>query len=96
MDPKSFPEPEKFIPERFLDEDGKFKSRPGEWKPFSAGRRVCVGEAVAKVELHLLLGMLFQKFSFFPVDGVEIDLGCQDIALFLLTKNQYLTVKPRF
>ena len=40
--------------------------------PFSTGRRVCVGEAVAKVELHLLTALLFQRYTFAPPEGEEL------------------------
>ena len=95
MDPKSYPEPEKFEPERFLDERGKFKIRTGEWMPFSAGRRVCVGESVAKAKLHLLTAMLFQKFSFSPVEGSEINLDCQEIALTMFPIDQRVKITAR-
>ena len=36
-DPKLWEEPEKFNPERFLDDDGKFTKRE-EFKPFSSGK----------------------------------------------------------
>ena len=47
-------EPEKFDPSRFLDEDGKFTGIPPSFKPFGTGRRVCIGEALAKSELLVI------------------------------------------
>ena len=41
-----------FSPDRFLDSDGRFKSFD-EFVPFSLGRRVCLGESIAKMELFL-------------------------------------------
>ncbi len=61
-DPVAWPDPEEFRPERFMDEAGNFATHPG-WLPFSAGKRVCVGEAVAKIDLHLCMVTLFQQFS---------------------------------
>ena len=95
MDPESFPDPQKFEPKRFLDENDKFKTRPGEWMPFSAGRRVCVGESVAKVELHLLTAMLFQRFSVAPEEGSEINFDCQELALVMFPCHQKVQFKPR-
>lgn len=37
-----YPNPEEFIPERFLDEENKFKFIFG-YIPFSAGSRNCIG-----------------------------------------------------
>ncbi|KAF7634323.1 hypothetical protein Mgra_00006289 [Meloidogyne graminicola] len=62
---KIFPEPEKFIPERFLDENGQFK-RIEENIPFGVGKRICVGEALAKMELFLFAANFFYKFHVYP------------------------------
>ncbi|KHJ78427.1 hypothetical protein OESDEN_21952 [Oesophagostomum dentatum] len=63
-----YPEPEKFRPERFLDEDGYFKKRP-ELNPFGMGKRTCLGENLARYELFLLFTTLLQKYEFLPIEG---------------------------
>ncbi|KAF7629194.1 hypothetical protein Mgra_00009304 [Meloidogyne graminicola] len=62
---KIFPEPEKFIPERFLDENGQFK-RIEKNIPFSVGKRSCAGEALARMELFLFSANFFYKFHVYP------------------------------
>ncbi|XP_077982847.1 steroid 17-alpha-hydroxylase/17,20 lyase-like [Glandiceps talaboti] len=69
MDEKHWANPEEFRPERFLDESGKLLPKPSSFLPFSAGRRVCVGEALAKNELVLIFTSLFQQYSFMPAPG---------------------------
>ncbi|GFO14273.1 cytochrome p450 2u1 [Plakobranchus ocellatus] len=58
---------EKFNPERFLRDDGSVLQRE-EFIPFSIGSRICVGEALAKMELFLFLSSMFQRFEFVSPD----------------------------
>ncbi|CAJ0559693.1 unnamed protein product, partial [Mesorhabditis spiculigera] len=61
-DEKHFPEPYKFDPSRFLNADGSFRRRE-ELIPFSIGKRQCVGEGLARIELFLFLANLFHRFE---------------------------------
>ncbi|XP_078604852.1 cytochrome P450 2U1-like [Branchiostoma floridae x Branchiostoma japonicum] len=72
MDPEFWPDPEKFDPRRFLDSDGKVVTRPESFLPFSAGRRVCLGEQLAKMELFLLFSSLLKHFTFKLPDGAAV------------------------
>ncbi|XP_070573918.1 steroid 17-alpha-hydroxylase/17,20 lyase-like [Ptychodera flava] len=71
MDERQWKEPEEFRPERFLDEDGKALPKPESFLPFSAGRRVCVGEILAKNEMFLIFTSLYQNYTFSSVPGKE-------------------------
>ncbi|EGT30776.1 CBN-CYP-33A1 protein [Caenorhabditis brenneri] len=62
-DPDIFPEPEKFTPERFIDEAGNLR-KVEELVPFSIGKRVCLGEGLARMELFLFTANLFNRFEF--------------------------------
>lgn len=55
--------PHQFYPEHFLDSDGHFVKREA-FLPFSAGRRVCLGEQLARVELFIFFTSLMQRFTF--------------------------------
>lgn len=66
-DRKIWGDPENFRPERFIDENGILINRE-ELIPFSIGRRVCMGEALARMELFLFLSAMFQRFRFEPED----------------------------
>ncbi|KAK2156661.1 hypothetical protein LSH36_208g04096 [Paralvinella palmiformis] len=60
--PELWPEPEKFKPERFLDSDGNIDQK--ELIPFSVGKRQCLGEGMAKMELFLYFTSMMQHFNF--------------------------------
>ena len=67
-DPKHFPNPYEFKPERFLNvdqESGKlvFKPHPA-LIPFGIGKRDCLGRSLAKMELFLFLSALLHQFEF--------------------------------
>ncbi|XP_072040944.1 cytochrome P450 2J4-like [Amphiura filiformis] len=62
-DPATWKDSEIFRPERFLNGD-KLAKQPEEYLPFSAGRRVCLGENLAKMELFLFFSQLLHRFTF--------------------------------
>jgi cytochrome P450 len=63
FDERLFPDPEQFIPTRFLDESGCYRPL-SHFIPFGVGKRACLGESLARVELYLVFGALLQNFTF--------------------------------
>ncbi|TSK87603.1 ATP-binding cassette sub-family A member 3 [Bagarius yarrelli] len=87
-DESQWKSPNTFNPENFLDEQGHFVKKDA-FMPFSAGRRVCLGESLARMELFLFFSSLLQHFRFTPPTGVsedQLDLKALLEALKLPTK----------
>jgi len=64
--PKYYPDPYEFKPERFL---GKFD--PNCFLPFSSGTRVCLGRHFSEVESVCFLAYLIKEFSIHPAPAFE-------------------------
>ncbi|KAM5164345.1 cytochrome P450 2K1-like [Mantella aurantiaca] len=72
-DKEHFEKPEEFYPQHFLDSKGNFVKNEA-FIPFSAGKRSCAGENVAKMELFLFFTTLLQNFTFQVPMGAKLDL----------------------
>ncbi len=75
-DPRWFPDPERFAPERWTPEVRAERPRFS-YFPFSAGSRACLGEAFAGVEGALCLAVLAQKWRLQIVPGHAVTLQPQ-------------------
>lgn len=68
-DPASWNDPEKFMPERFLNTSVDFRGQDFRLIPFGAGRRGCPGITFAMASVELVLVNLMQKFTWDLPDG---------------------------
>lgn len=68
-DASVFPEPTKFLPERWLGEKGQTEADvKWNWLPFARGPRNCIGSGLAMMEMKLLLANVFRRFELEIVD----------------------------
>uniref|UniRef100_A0A8C2XIN2 Uncharacterized protein n=1 Tax=Cyclopterus lumpus TaxID=8103 RepID=A0A8C2XIN2_CYCLU len=70
FDKNEWETPDAFNPGHFLNPEGKFVKRAA-FIPFSAGKRACLGENLARIELFLFFTSLMQHFTFSMPAGVK-------------------------
>jgi cytochrome P450 len=88
--PKIYPEPEKFLPERYLNET---KNQP--WIPYGGGPRRCIGMSFAQLEMKIILATLFSRVklellpnqSFVPKWGEPTLIPPTGVQVRILSKN---------
>ena len=71
--PKYWPEPEKFIPERFNKENSKDRHR-FVYFPFGGGPRLCIGNNFALMEMQLIVPMILQRFKLNKPAGFKFEI----------------------
>lgn len=70
-DKRFWPQPEKFMPERFLLDEVKKRPR-NSYLPFGAGPRMCIGNNFAIMEMQIVLSMIIQKFNLLSPDNQTV------------------------
>jgi cytochrome P450 len=73
-DPRWWPNPEQFDPTRFMP--GADGERPrSAYLPFGGGRRSCIGQTFALMEMVLMASIMSQQFIFDLRPGYPVELG---------------------
>uniref|UniRef100_A0A6I8PT51 Cytochrome P450 n=1 Tax=Ornithorhynchus anatinus TaxID=9258 RepID=A0A6I8PT51_ORNAN len=94
-DPKYFSCPDGFNPGHFLDDEGRFKKNEA-FVPFASGRRVCLGEAMARMELFLYFTTVLQSFSLRSlIPAKDIDISPQVSGFSNIPPTYKFCVVPR-
>ncbi|XP_065343664.1 cytochrome P450 18a1 [Cloeon dipterum] len=71
MDPNLWEAPEQFNPTRFLNAEGKVV-KPEFFMPFGVGRRMCLGDVLARMELFLFASSLVHTFDIKLPEGAPL------------------------
>ncbi|XP_053834526.1 thromboxane-A synthase isoform X4 [Vidua macroura] len=92
--PEFWPEPEKFIPERFTEE-AKKEQHPFAYLPFGAGPRGCLGMKMGLLETKITLLRILQKFRFKTCPETEIPLQLKSKATLGPKNGVYIMLESR-
>lgn len=95
LDGSIWEQPEKYIPERWLEIYSRNQTSAMPYWPFSAGSRICVGKNFAFQEMHISLTTLLRKFTFEYVPGQD-ETTVFRIAQQLEADSYKVRVKKRF
>lgn len=74
-DPRYWDKPDEFLPERFLDSEGKLVMKKEGFLPFGVGKRSCIGESLARMEFLIIGTTVLQNFNIAPPPGKVLDLS---------------------
>lgn len=78
-DPRYFPDPHNFRPERFLPRDQRPEDlvaervHPHAWRPFEVGPRNCIGQELAMVEVKIAMALMLRRFDVVPAYEGTLD-----------------------
>ncbi len=80
-DPKHWPDPERFIPERFAKENAQGRHK-FVYFPFGGGPRLCIGNNFALMEMQFIVPMVLRNFKLRLPNGANY------------TKDPLITMRP--
>jgi sterol 14-demethylase len=96
--PEDFPDPDAFIPARYLEGREEDRANPWTWIPFGAGRHRCVGANFAMMQLKAIFSVLLQGWEFEaaqPLDSYRNDHSKMVVQLQQPCRVRYRRRNPR-
>ncbi|PHT80845.1 hypothetical protein T459_13860 [Capsicum annuum] len=94
-DPEIWPEPEKFMPERFVGSNIDLRGRDFQLLPFGSGRRSCPGLHLGLTIVRLVLAQLVHCFDWeLPNDMKPNDLDMTEKFGLVMARAQHLRAIP--
>nr|AVL92869.1 CYP450 [Locusta migratoria] len=85
-DPKHFPDPDRFDPERF-SENEKAKRHPYVYLPFGEGPRICIGMRLGLLQVKVGLAYLLSRYSVWTTDKTVTNLEYNSRSIILMPKS---------
>jgi len=74
LDPRAYPEPERFDPDRFDPARSEYKQYDFSLVGFGGGPRVCLGMAFAKMEMKIFAALLLRQYQWELLPGQDLSL----------------------
>ncbi|KAF5296483.1 hypothetical protein FQR65_LT01472 [Abscondita terminalis] len=87
-DPAFFPNPDRFDPERFSEEN-KATINSYAFIPFGSGPRSCIANRFALMEAKLLLFRIMSKFDIVVVEKTDVPIQLTEVSMQLSAKNGF-------
>lgn len=95
FDPTYWNDPEQFLPERFINDAGEYKAPREGFFAFGSGRRQCLGELLARMELFLFTAAIVQNFDILVPEATVLEDKFGDILGVRSPRDYKLIYKPR-
>ncbi|KAF3631994.1 Cytochrome [Capsicum annuum] len=96
-DPEVWPEPEKFVPERFVGSNIDLRGHDFQLLPFGSGRRSCPGIQLGLITVRLVLAQMVHCFDWELPNGMTPnDLDMTEIFGLTMGRAQHLMAIPTY
>ena len=88
-DPETYPDPEEFKPERFLNEDGSVRDDPALSLAFGVGKRICPGRHLVDSTVFIVTCSVLSVFNVTKAkdkngNEIPVNIGVSDPRRFLV------------
>ena len=93
-DPKFFPEPDRFYPERFSEENRETMAHADAYMPFGLGPRSCIANRFALMEVKALIYFIVLNFELVPTKKTNIPVKITNI-MGAMSKDIFFGFKVR-
>jgi 26-hydroxylase len=94
MDPTLWDSPEEFRPDRFLNAQGKVW-KPEYFIPFGVGRRMCLGDVLARMELFLFFASIMHTFTLELPEGEPMPSLKGNVGVTITPQSYQVKLIPR-